>query len=192
MFGKTFELKSERLILKYWKQSDAKGLYNYAKQPDVGPNAGWKPHENIEESKRIIRQVFLTNTVFKIMRRDTNEIIGSIGLEKDKRRERINSRELGYSLSHDYWGKGIMTEAATLVVNFAFIELGLEVLAIQTAPDNLRSQRVIEKLGFVYEGTQRNGFRTYDDKVRDVLVYSILRDEWKEKYVNDIKEEISK
>jgi len=107
-------------------------------------------------------------------------VIGNIGLEPDRRREDVNSLELGYSLAEDAWGRGYMTEAAKAVIDFAFGELGIVVMGICTGPDNARSQRVIEKCGFVYEGRQRKGYHIFDGTDRDNLVYSMLREEWEE------------
>lgn len=174
---------TERLCLTPWTDSeeDAQGLYDYAKDPDVGPRAGWKPHESVEESSEIIRELFLPHDVWAIREKATDKIIGSIGLENDKRREGVNSKELGYSLAKDYWGKGYMTEAAKAVMDYGFEKFGLTVMAICTSPENKRSQRVIEKCGFKYEGCQRRGYHIYDDTDRDNLVFSILREEWEER-----------
>ena len=51
-------LETERLILRPWEESDAETLYEYAKDPDVGPIAGWPPHQSVEESLAVIRNVF--------------------------------------------------------------------------------------------------------------------------------------
>ena len=173
-------LETERLFLDKWTTSeeDIKGLYEYAKNPDVGPNAGWKPHASEEESREIIEELFIPHDVWAIREKASGKVIGSIGLEPDKRRENVNSREMGYSLAKDSWGKGYMTEAAGAVIDYAFEELDLVVLAICTGPDNKRSQRVIEKCGFKFEGIQRKGYHIYDGTDRDNLVYSMLREEW--------------
>ena len=54
------KLETERLILRHWKDSDAEDLYQYAKDPEVGPIAGWPPHQSIDESREVIRNVFNT------------------------------------------------------------------------------------------------------------------------------------
>lgn len=176
------EIKTERLILTPWtlSEDDIMGLYRYASDPQVGPNAGWKPHESPAESAEIIKNIFMPHLVWAIRERESRKIIGSIGLEDDRRREHVNSRELGYSLAKDVWGKGYMTEAAKAVIDYGFIELGLTVMAICTGPENKRSQRVIEKCGFKFEGRQRRGYRIYDGTDRDNMVYSMLREEWEE------------
>ena len=173
-------IETQRLLITPWTESreDAEGLYAYAKDPDVGPNAGWKPHESVEESAMIIREMFISETTWAIREKESGRIIGSIGLMPDKRREDVNSREMGYSLAKDCWGKGYMTEAAKALMDYGFEEYGLVIMAICTGPDNKRSQRVIEKCGFKYEGRQRKGYHIYDGTDRDNLVFSILREEW--------------
>lgn len=175
-------LETERLILRMWKKKDAPELYEYAKNPNVGPHAGWKPHESVYESKMIISTLFLTNMCWAIVDKESGKVIGSIGLEEDKFRPDIKSKELGYSLSEDYWKKGLMTEAAKRVIKYAFEELKLDVLMIRTGDSNLRSQRVIEKCGFAYEGTLRRTYRVYDGSIREVRCYSMLDEEYEKLY----------
>lgn len=172
-------LETERLILSKWHpRRDAKDLFEYAKGPNVGPNAGWAPHESIADSKMRIKKVFLKSGIWKISLKGEGKAIGSIGFENDLRRVDMKSKELGYSLSEEYWGRGIMTEAAREVLRYAFGELKLDVVSIVTTPDNRRSLRVIEKLGFIYEGTLRAGQMTYDGKIKDTMCFSMLRREW--------------
>ena len=177
------EITTERLVLTPWRdcQEDASGLYSYAKDPEVGPRAGWKPHESIEESREIIRNVFMPHAVWAIREKESGRIVGSIGLEPDRRREDVSSKEMGYSLGREFWGRGYMTEAAVAVMDYGFRDYNLTDMAICTSPDNKRSQRVIEKCGFKFEGRQRRGYRIYDGSDRDNMVYSILREEWEER-----------
>jgi putative acetyltransferase len=174
---------TERLLLTPWRVciEDAKGLYAYAKDPDVGPNAGWKPHESVEESLKIIEELFVAEkNTWAIREKESNKIVGSISLLFDRRREDVNSREMGYSLAKDCWGKGYMTEAARALMDYGFEKYNLVVMSICTSPANKRSQRVIEKCGFKYEGLQRRGYHIYDGSDRDNLMFSILREEWEE------------
>lgn len=172
-------LETERLVLRPFQREDAEALYAYAKNPNVGPHAGWKPHESEEESLRIIEELFLVNQTRAVIYKETETLIGTIALEPDKRRPEVASKELGYSLAEEFWGKGIMTEAAEAVIAYAFDYMKLEVLAICTSPVNERSTRVIEKCGFKYEGTERNCYRIFDGSLRDSKCFSLLRHEWK-------------
>lgn len=172
------QLETERLLLTGWKRKDAGDLFEYAQNPNVGPPAGWKPHENVRESKQIIKRIFLTSQVWAIRDKTTGKAIGTIGFEEDRYRPGIKSRELGYSLSEAYWGKGIMTEAAKEVIRYGFDVLKLEMICICTGPENERSQSVIRKCGFTYEGTLRSAFKIYDGSLRDVLCHSLTREEY--------------
>jgi len=167
------------LILRAWQESDATDMFEFAKSPNVGPNAGWKPHDNIDESIEIIKSFISKDDVWAIVDKATLKIIGSLGLHNDdKRSQKIKSKMIGYVLSEDYWGKGLVTEAVKRVLEFAFDELDLMIVAVDHYPFNLRSKRVIEKCGFKYEGTMRLAKITYNDNIYDDVCYSITKDEW--------------
>ena len=176
-------LETDRLILRMWERRDAQQLYDYAKDPDVGPHAGWKPHANVGESRMIIDQLFRRNMTWAIVEKETGTVVGSIGFEEDKYRPQINSKEMGYSLAKSRWGRGYMTEAAKRLIQYGFDELKLVVLMIRTSDTNMRSQRVIEKCGFNYEGTLRRAYRTYDAHLREVRCYSMLKEEYEKLYL---------
>lgn len=171
-------IETERLVMRLWAEDDAKELFEYGKNPNVGPAAGWKPHGSVEESREIIRRIFIPNNAWAIIYKTSNEIVGSIGYEDDTRRHNPYSKELGYSLKEEFWGKGIMTEAAKAVIDYGFKNLGLEIISIMTSPNNLLSQSVIEKCGFTYEGTLRKCYKIYDNSYRDSRIYSLLKEEW--------------
>ena len=171
-------LETERLTLKMFTLDDAQDVYEYASNPNVGPPAGWAPHKNVEESRRIIQEVFMPPEAWAIRVKGEDKVVGVIALEPDRLRPDANSRELGYNLAEDHWGKGYMTEAAKEVLRFAFCELGLDQVGICTSKVNRRSQRVIEKCGFVYEGTLRRAYKTYDGSLRDSMIFSMLKEEY--------------
>lgn len=177
-------LKTERLELFPWEATEemAIALYEYARNKEVGPAAGWEPHETPRHSFEIIRDLFIPQGDLAIRFSATGEIIGSIGLMPDKRREDVKSRELGYSLARHMWGKGIMTEAARALINYGFSELKLDVIAIAIHPENERSLSVARKCGFTREGLLRKGCIGYTGDLRDLVIGSITREEWKEKY----------
>lgn len=173
------EIVTERLVLRPWKntEDEAKDLYDYAKDPNVGPNAGWAPHKSVEESSQIIKDVFLKENSWAIREKENDKIIGHISLFEDSIREKVNSMEMGYNLSYEHWGKGYMTEAAKAVLEYGFREFNLDVVAIRTSETNLRSQSVIKKCGFQYEGLIRKAYKIYDGTLRDSRIYSLLREE---------------
>ena len=171
-------LTTERLILSPWKLSDAADLFSYAQNPNVGPAAGWAPHRSIFDSVQLIVSVLKPGGVFAIRPKETGRAIGTISLSEDKHRPGLRSMELGYSMSEDYWGQGLMTEAAQAVIKHGFGNLGLDRISITTGPENTKSQNIIRKCGFTYEGTLRQAFLVYDGSVRDVMCYSLTREEY--------------
>ncbi len=172
-------IETERLVLRDWDINDIDDIYDYAKNPNVGSHAGWKPHESKRESLEIMQSLFIDKyDSWAIVYKENGKVIGSIGYEQDVRRPGIKCRELGYAMGENYWGKGIMTEAAKAVLQFAFEQMELDMVAIYRSVQNKRSGRVIEKCGFVYEGVLRNAYKIYDGSIREVVCYSMTREEY--------------
>lgn len=173
-------IETERMLLRPWEKKDAAALYAYAKNPNVGPHAGWKPHRDPMESREIITELFMKNMCWAITDKETGKVIGNIGLEDDIRRPGLNCKELGYSLDEDFWGKGRMTEAAKTIIVYGFEVLNLDVMSINTGEANLRSQRIIDKCGFKFEGVLRHSSKEYTGAPRNLRVYSMLRSEFEQ------------
>lgn len=179
--AKTDIIETKRLILRRFKESDADEMYNLAKDPAVGPIAGWKPHDNPEESLEIIRNIFLPADSFAVTLREDGCLIGAIAFEKDRLRENPDSAEMGYWIGSGYWGNGYMTEAAEAFIEYGFKTKCLNQIGICTSIVNERSKRVIKKCGFVYEGTIRRTLMTYNGLLRDSLVFSMTAEEYEAK-----------
>ena len=73
-------LETSRLILRPWHETDAEALYKYAKDPAIGPIAGWPPHTSVENSLEIIRTVFAAPETYAVMLKKTGEPVGSAGI----------------------------------------------------------------------------------------------------------------
>ena len=107
-------LETQRLLLSAWRKKDAADLYEYAKNPNVGPHAGWKPHGDVKESRQIIKTLFIPNGVWAIRDRESGRAIGTISLEEDKYRPGIilnifAFRRILGKRAHDGSGKGSNT-----------------------------------------------------------------------------------
>ena len=106
-------------------------------------------------------------------------MIGSAGFVGRHRKELPGpDEELGYALHPDFWGRGLMTEAARELIRWGFEELGLSTIWCNHYDGNERSHRVIEKCGFRYDGNLRRAFLRYDGAVLDDVLYSMTRDEF--------------
>lgn len=166
-------LETKRLILRAWRLEDAEAMFSYARGEKVGPRAGWKPHENVAESESIIRMFIEEDETWALVLREEGRPIGSVGLHKTKEE---NVRELGYVLSEKYWGRGIIPEAAEVVLRFAFEELGLSKVTVGHFPFNMQSKRVIEKLGFSYTGYFEKAFERFDGVKMDECRYGMTKE----------------
>ena len=72
-------MQTDRIYLRRWQESDAEALYTYASDPDVGPRAGWPPHQSVAESREVINTFFNNSTTWAIVWKETDEPIGCIG-----------------------------------------------------------------------------------------------------------------
>ncbi|MBQ7374079.1 MAG: GNAT family N-acetyltransferase [Clostridia bacterium] len=147
-------IETERLILRPFRQSDLEDFYNYAKVDGVGEMAGWRHHENRQKTQQILDNFINEDKTFAIFYKKDGKLIGSLGVEKYGKEEVLSEffdyqgREIGYVLSKDYWGKGIMPEAVTAVINYLFNEQNLDFLLCGYYDFNVQSKRVQEKCGF--------------------------------------------
>ena len=159
-------LETDRLLLREWNEADLADLFEYAKVDGVGQMAGWNPHTSIQESKTILEMFIQGKMTFALELKENHKVIGSLGLETlslslGDEYENLAGREIGYVLSKDYWGKGLMPEAVNSVIQFCFDKENYDYLMCSHSVINSQSKKVIEKSGFrfVKENTQitRNG-----------------------------------
>ena len=149
-------LQTERLILRPQKETDAESLYEYAKDSEVGPIAGWPPHKNLEESRDVIKHVFCGSECYAVCLKTDGLAIGCIELKLNgctDMTDRDDECELGYWIGKKYWGKGLIPEAARELIRHGFEDLNMEVIWCGYYDGNTKSKRVQEKVGFVYHHT---------------------------------------
>ena len=172
-------LETERLLLRDWQMADVDDLYAYAKSPIIGPSAGWAPHKDKEESKKVLRSFILLGEMWAIYHKADRRVIGSIGVHTDAKRRQIDTAKmLGYTISEEYWGMGLATEAARAVICFTFLETPVQMLSAYHYPFNVKSGRVLKKCGFRFEGVLRYASCTHDREVADNACYSLLKEDF--------------
>jgi RimJ/RimL family protein N-acetyltransferase len=172
-------VETERLILREWKVSDSADLYEYASNSLVGPNAGWKPHKDEEESKSIINMFIQNQDVYAIELKATGKVIGGIGLHKrtpDLKLQDLNQREVGYVLNPQYWGQGVIPEAVQALITYGFRELNLDLIWCGHYKENIKSKRVNEKCGFNYKFKRVEEIKLLGEE-REVYYYNIEKRE---------------
>jgi putative acetyltransferase len=105
-------LKTERLILRTITTDDANDIFEYSKHPDVGPNAGWKPHDTVEETIVIMDLLFLYKPlIFGMVHAETGKLFGTIGLVVDPKRANPAVKMLGYMLVQRIFGVKVMSRS---------------------------------------------------------------------------------
>ena len=169
-------LKTERLTLRPWKETDLEDFYEYARVDGVGQMAGWVPHRSMEESRDILSRFVAGKKVFALEYQ--GKAIGSLGVEEYKEKNypelaTLQGREIGYVLSKDYWGQGLMPEAVRAVIGWLFGEEKLDFVMVGHFDWNNQSRRVIEKCGFQYIKTV--SFETRYNTVETCWDYILYR-----------------
>lgn len=170
-------IETDRLLLRTPEQRDAHDLFTYARKKHVGPSAGWKPHQNLEESISIIHHFIKNQDVWIIEHKKDKKAIGTIGLHK---KIGNSSRDVGYVISDEYWNQGIATEACKAVIHYAFTTLELHELTCSHFSFNVASKKVILKCGFTYVDTTQGGFTRYDGQIMDLCNYKLTKDMYEE------------
>jgi RimJ/RimL family protein N-acetyltransferase len=174
-------LKSERLILRRWEDSDAESLYEYAKEPEVGPIAGWPAHRSIDESLDVIRNVFSGKEAYAICLKTDGKAIGAIELKLNGHTDmtdRDDECELGYWLGKPFWGQGIMPEAVREILRHAFEDIGMTTVWVGYYEGNSKSKRVQEKSGFRYRWKSEGVDVPLMHEKRTGHVSSMTKDQW--------------
>ena len=172
-------LKTQRLILRPWRQKDLDDFYEYARVDGVGQMAGWLPHENKETTQMVLDSFIAHQKTFALEL--DGKVIGSLGIENYKEDEfpeldKLQGRSIGYVLSKDYWGRGLMPEAVKAVQKYLFEESGLDFLIVSHYVWNGQSRRVIQKCGFQYLKTIQ--LQTRYETTEDTLVYLLRKEDW--------------
>ena len=170
-------LETERLILRKMVLNDAEAVFAYASNSEVSRFTLWETHRSIEDSRAFLE--FATQKYenggepdWGIVYRGNGCLVGACGLvnwEAEHARA-----EVGFVLSREYWGRGLMSEAVRAILRFGFERMNLNRIEARCIAENAASARVMEKAGMVYEGTLRQ--REYiKGAYRDIKLYAILK-----------------
>lgn len=178
------ELTTGRLLLRPWKESDAESLYEYAKDPEVGPIAGWPVHTSVENSREIIREVLSAEETYAVCLKENGSAIGSIGLMVGNASNLClpdTEGEIGYWIGVPFWGQGLIPEAVKELLRHGFEDLNLERIWCGYFEGNVKSKRVQEKCGFIYHHTNADIYWKLMDDIRTEQVTCISREDWNRK-----------
>ncbi len=151
-----FRLETERMWLRWPRMADAEAISSRAADREVAAQTANIPHPyNLRDAEQFIRRARAENesgeglVLALAFKRQPNEPIGVIGAHGSGFR---GTAHLGYWLGREFWGQGLMTEAARVFVDMIFGVSSLGEIVCDALPDNAASHRVQEKLGFVSLG----------------------------------------
>jgi [ribosomal protein S5]-alanine N-acetyltransferase len=172
-FGDVPQIETERLILRRITLDDAEDMYVYASDEEVTDYVTWDTHSSLTDTKKFIN-TFLSQYVapWGIELKENGQLIGTVHFVWWQPEH--NSAEIGYVLSKEYWGKGLITEAANAVISFGFEHMDLVRIQARCFLENKGSERVMEKLGLSFEGISRKVMYVKGEH-KDLKVYSILK-----------------
>jgi ribosomal-protein-alanine N-acetyltransferase len=161
------------------RAGDARRLFELASDADVTRFFSWGPYEREDEASAWLETLpdrRLSGLALELAIVDRDDwLIGITAVLEVSLRDRRAS--VGTWLGSAYWGTGANAASKALVAHLVFGPLRMERLGAWADVRNPRSQRALERLGFVREGTLRAFHRHYDER-RDVVSYSLLREEW--------------
>lgn len=175
------KMTGPRILLRSMQLADELAIYRIMRSPEVTRHLMLGQPYKRPYAAEFIRRSWHWRRLKKsfgyaIVLRETNELIGSIGLMRLDWKYR--HAEIGYSIAQKHWGRGYMPEAVRLLTHSAFHDLELERVFARVFSVNPSSARVLEKVGYSYEGTFRHGHHKFG-KWLDVMYYGIIRSEWR-------------
>lgn len=173
------QLKTERLILREWQESDFESVHAYASVMEnvqymlFGPNTEEQTKAFLERSIAKYSEDPVTDFVFAVELRNTNQVIGGCEITM------VNDHEasLGWILHRDYWKKGYGTDLANELIRFGFEELKCHRIYASCDSDNYGSYRVMERNNMRREAHFVEN-RKHRGEWRDEFIYAIIEDEW--------------
>jgi [ribosomal protein S5]-alanine N-acetyltransferase len=174
------ELTTDRLILREMLPSDAADVLTFRGDPIVQKYDD-PPIHTVQEALDFIEEIRQKSVAQKsqawgVALKESNRIIGLVGLWYWNHYHR--RAEVGYGIAAAYWGQGIAQEAVKAVVRYGFEGMGLNRIYARTLVVNERSVRMLERLGFVREGTQRGYVLEDDGFFYDSALFGLVRQDW--------------
>ena len=176
----TTRLETDRLILRRYTTADAEPMYaNWASDPEVSKYLTWPTHSSVEVTKSLVTDWIARyenpdyyNWVIEL--KENGEVVGNISVVEIK--ERAEAAIIGYCMGKSWWGRGIMPESLTAVMQYLFDEVGMNRVAACHDSNNPKSGRVMQKAGMKYEGTLRGAGRN-NQGIMDQVWYGLLKED---------------
>lgn len=169
---------TRRLTLRMLRPGDARDIFSFCRDPEISRYAEWYPHKSLADSMSYISNVLRSYRkkacfTWAVCENRSGRVIGTcsyIFIDPC-----YKTSEIGYCFSREYWGNGYATEAASVLLQFGFHEIGFQRIQARLMAENVRSERVLQRLGMQYEGLMKKAI--YCKGVsHDLKLYAITDD----------------
>jgi RimJ/RimL family protein N-acetyltransferase len=179
-------IETERLVLRKFKDQDVLDILAYSTDSDfwLARNLDWKPTEEgirayWDMQRNVEPEADPDWLALVIQLKDLDKVIGNTGIGIIKIGEHKQGT-IGWLLGSAYRGKGYATEAVKALLSFGFVEMRLHRISARTGQDNIRSWRLMERIGMRREAHFWKSHMVKGEW-RDELVYALLAEEWRER-----------
>ncbi|GBD91270.1 ribosomal-protein-serine acetyltransferase [bacterium BMS3Abin04] len=174
-------LETERLILRKFTYDDLNDISEYASNPEITKYVQWEAHRSKTETLEflnIVVEMYIKHrpAPWGIELKEEKKIIGTIGFTKIFPEE--FSCEVGYTLSQNYWNRGLMTEALKKILEYGFDVMDLNSIIAHCIVENEQSAKVLLKSGMNYVKTVKGNLMVKGNMV-DVKLFSLSKKEFK-------------
>lgn len=175
-------LESDELILKKVEADDVNDLFEMLTNENLFKYSPGKPWKTLDAVRNVIghyeRDFNKHKTIFLgiYYKKANNKLVGRAEIFGfDEKASRV---EIGYIVNEKYWGKGIATNATKLLLNFLFKIIEVNSIQATPIPVNVKSKNVLERCGFIHEGTLRQVKHWTGNGIVDLEMYSILKTDY--------------
>lgn len=176
-------LETGRMILRQYTNTDAEALFSFRSNPQAMRFVPRPLQESTGDALKMIESMNtnITNNEsigWAVELKERQQVIGSVSFHRIEKEH--HRGELGYMIHPDYWGRGLVTEAAAAAVHYGFTSLQFHSIEAIIDPDNVASAKVLDKLHFVKEAHFKENFMQHG-KFTDTAIYSLLRSSYLKK-----------
>lgn len=174
------KLTTDRLIMRQLLRSDDQAIFEVRNNYQVTKYNIGDAYTRIEQAQKLIENIRLEFAQKRTIRwgitlKTSNQVIGMVGFNYWDQTDCRAS--IGFDLRQDRWRKGIMTEAVNRVIQFGFVNMGLNRIEADASIYNVGSITLLHKVGFMQEGVQREQY--YEDGTyHDLVLFALLKREW--------------
>jgi RimJ/RimL family protein N-acetyltransferase len=163
---------NQQVTLRPLNSDDLLYFYSWASDPEVSKTMTWEAYTSLDDAEKFLKDVVNNHPWFYAICFE-GKPVGSITLSQGKKDASFTA-ELGYVLARPYWGKGIMTVAVKQAIAMGFSDLGIHRIVAYVDPENIASQKVLEKCQMTCEGLLKEHI-LFKGILKDRLLYTIAK-----------------